>query len=134
MYVFVLIVIIIMVSIAVLSLVNSTPFVRNARRIEAGEQETGPMIYFANDRHGSTDKEYQFNYRKVNGVWRAYIVKMPSLRGRNSGSAITHRLYDNGRAYICWDRPVTNLKDMQVISRAWADNIQEYIATGRRFG
>lgn len=98
-------------------------------------QETGVMVYFANDRHGSRDKEYQFNYKKVNGGWRAYILRMPSLGNRNSSGSTTHRLYDNnGAPYVCWDRTVTSLKDMQTISKVWADNIQEYIATGKRFG
>lgn len=96
--------------------------------------ETGSMIYYANDRHGRADKEYRFNYKKVNGSWRAYILRTPSLGSRNSAGYITHRNFDNGRPYICWDSPVNSLKDMQNISRVWADNIQEYIATGKRFG
>ena len=96
--------------------------------------ETGPMIYFANDRHGRRDKEYQFNYKKVGDSWRAYILKMPSLGSRDSSGAVTHRHFDNGQPYVCWDRTVTSLKDMQTISRVWANNIQEYIATGKRFG
>lgn len=98
-------------------------------------QETGIMVYFANDRYGNGDKEYQFNYKNVNGEWRAYILRMPSLRNRNSSGVITHRLYDdNGSPYVCWDRAVTSLKDMQTISKVWADSIQEYIATGKKFG
>ncbi len=93
--------------------------------------ETGPMVYFANDRHGRPDKEYRFNYKKVGSGWRAYILRMPSLGGRNDGSGVIHRLHDNGGYYICWDSQVNTLKDMQIISRRWADNIQEYISTGR---
>ena len=96
--------------------------------------ETGPMVYYANDAHGSSDKEYRFNYKKVNGSWRAYILKMPDFRGRDGNSSITHRLWDNGSPYICWNSAVNSLKDMQTISRIWADNIQEYIATGKTFG
>ena len=99
-----------------------------------GTNETGLMVYYANDHHGRRDKEYQFNYKKVGGSWRAYILRMPSLGIRDSSGAVTHRLYDNGRPYVCWDRSVNSLKDMQTISRVWADNIQEYIATGKRFG
>ena len=95
--------------------------------------ETGPMVYFANDRHGRRDKEYQFNYKIVGGSWRAYILRMPNIGNRDSSGAVTHRLYDNGRPYVCWDTPVNSLKDMQTISRVWADNVQEYIATGRIF-
>lgn len=96
--------------------------------------ETGPMIYYANDRHGRRDREYRFNYKKVGGSWRAYILRMPDLRGRDASGTVTHRLYDNGHPYVCWDSAVNSLKDMQTISRVWADNIQEYIATGKRFG
>lgn len=99
-----------------------------------GATETGPMIYYANDHHGRTDKEYRFNYKKVGNSWRAYILKMPSLEGRDSSGAVTHRMYDNGRPYVCWDSQVKTLRDMQIISKVWADNIQEYIATGKRFG
>lgn len=93
--------------------------------------ETGPMIYFANDRHGRNDKEYRFNYKKVGNGWRAYILRMPSLGGRSDSSGTIHRLHDDGGYYICWDRQVNTLRDMQIISRRWADSIQEYISTGR---
>lgn len=99
------------------------------------KNETGSMVYYANDRHGGTDREYRFNYKKVNGSWRAYILRMPSLGNRDTRSIPTHRLRDdNNNAYICWDKAVKSLKDMQNISRVWADCIQEYIATGKRFG
>lgn len=96
--------------------------------------ETGPMVYFANDLHGRNDREYRFNYKKVNGSWRAYILRMPNLCGRDAGGMATHRLFDNGQPYVCWDSNVRTLKEMQTISRVWANNIQEYIATGKRFG
>lgn len=96
-----------------------------------GITETGPMIYFANDRHGRSNKEYRFNYKKVGSGWRAYILRMPSLGGRSDGSGTIHRLHDNDGYYICWDSQVNTLKDMQTISRIWADRIQEYISTGR---
>lgn len=96
--------------------------------------ETGPMVYYANDNHGSRDKEYRFNYKKVNGAWRAYILRMPSLGNRATDADLTHRKWDGSKPYVCWDRPVNTLSDMQTISRVWADNIQEYIATGKRFG
>lgn len=99
------------------------------------KNETGPMVYFANDAHGAYDKEYRFNYKKVNGTWRAYILRMPSLENRDPRSIPTHRLWDDdNKPYICWKGTVNSLKDMQNISRVWADCIQEYIATGKRFG
>ena len=99
------------------------------------KNETGPMVYYANDNHRFRDKEYRFNYKKVNGFWRAYILRMPSLGNRSEAGHLTHRLWDgNNDAYICWDSPVKTLSDMQNISRVWADCVQEYIATGKRFG
>ena len=96
--------------------------------------ETGPVVYFANNPHGSSDKKYMFNYKKVDGSWRAYILRMPSLRGRDPSGLVTHRLFDNDEPYVCWDSDVDTLKGIQAISKVWADNIQEYIATGKTFG
>ncbi|MBO4474698.1 MAG: hypothetical protein J5750_07310 [Clostridiales bacterium] len=106
----------------------------NVETLEESKMETGPMIYFANDPHHRKDNVYRFNYKFVNGSWRAYILQMPSLGNRDDSGYITHRLFDGDEAYVCWDSSVTSLKDMQIISRAWADNIQKYIATGKHFG
>lgn len=110
-----------------------------ARRDPHGE--TGPMIYFANDAHGRADREYQFNYKWVYDgslhayTWRACILRMPSLCGRPSDGHTTHRWSDaDGNHWVCWDSPVTSLTEMQSVSRLWADSVQEYIATGKRFG
>ena len=110
-----------------------------ARRDPHGE--TGPMIYFANNAHGRTDREYQFNYKWVYDgtlhayTWRACILRMPSLCGRPSDGHTTHRWSDaDGNHWVCWDSPVTSLTEMQSVSRLWADSVQEYIATGKRFG
>ena len=97
--------------------------------------ETGPMLYYANDTNGLSDKEFIFDYRKMSdGSWRAYIIKMPSLRGRASDLHSTHRLSDGGNYYVCWDTRLFSLKECQTVSRRWADCIVKYIATGERFG
>ncbi len=103
--------------------------------------ETGVMVYYANDRHGRSDREYRFNYKRMYDTsfqkycWRAYIVRMPSLCGRDPDLHKTHRFTNgSGQYWVCWDSPVNTLKDMQTISRVWADSLQEYIATGKRFG
>ena len=98
----------------------------NNRRVE----ETGILIYFANDRYNLPDREYRFNYRFTNGTWRAYIIRTPDTQ---NGRYIPHTLRDGDMRYICWDTSVTSLKDMQNISRQWADNVQKYIATGTSF-
>lgn len=105
------------------------------------QDETGTMVYYADNPHGLNDCEYRFNYRYVYDTnleartWRAYILRMPSLCGRSSDGHVIHRWSDNnGNHWFCWDSPVGSLKDMQSISRFWANNVQEYIATGKRFG
>lgn len=103
--------------------------------------EVGPMIYYANDPHHLGDREYRFRYKWVYdtsfgaNTWRAYIVRMPSLRGRPNDGHSTHHWSDaDGNWWICWDRALTDLSEIQSVSRIWADSIQEYIATGKRFG
>ena len=96
--------------------------------------ETGPMIYFANGQQKLFDREYRFKFKKVGEAWRAYILQMPNLNGRDPSFVITHRLQDGEGTYVCWDTPVASLKDMQTIARVWANHIQEYITTGQKFG
>ena len=102
--------------------------------VRSGNNETGMVIYYANNPHGLADKEYRFNYRKVGNDWRAYILKTPGFGLRATDGHTTHRKFDITGPYVCWDRPVATLADIQSISKVWADCIQEYIATGRTFG
>lgn len=95
-------------------------------------QEFGPVIYYANDNHNKYDREYRFKYRYVGGGWRAYILRTPSFNNRTKGAHV-HMLSDSGAYYICWDRSVSTIHDMQIISKRWADNFQEYLSTGRTF-
>lgn len=97
-------------------------------------KETGEMIYYARETHGLTDKEYRFNFKLVNNEWRAYITKMPSYGSRETWGHVTHRHFDGEQPYICWDKKITDLKDMQTVAKAWSDMTQKYIATGQRFG
>lgn len=114
---------------------NNRPVQQTQNTPLAQRSETGPMVYYANDNHGRSDREYRFNYKRIDGAWRAYILRMPSLGNRDARSIPTHRLWDdNNNPYICWQGRITSLHDMQNISREWADCIQEYIATGKRFG
>lgn len=95
--------------------------------------ELGPVNYYANDRHNRKDKWFQFYYKKVNGEWLIYILRMPSLNGRDGNLHITHRYHDNDKYWICYDPQPRTLKDAQTISRAWADRELEYISTGIDF-
>lgn len=107
----------------------------------SAQDETGSMVYYADNPHGVEDCEYRFNFRYIYDTkldartWRAYILRMPNLRGRSSDGHIIHRWSDNiGNHWVCWNSPVQSLKDMQSISRFWANGVQEYIATGKHFG
>lgn len=95
--------------------------------------ELGPVNYYANDRHNRKDKWFQFYYKKVNGEWLTYILRMPSLNGRDGNLHITHRYHNSGKYWICYDPQPRTLKDAQSISRAWADRELEYISTGIDF-
>lgn len=106
---------------------------RQAPTRQATPEQTGPIIYFATNDFGLSDREYRFDYRKEQGFWKAYILRMPSLRGRSGSFHITHRLGAADAPFVCWDRPLRTLEDAQTVSRVWADHLQEYIATGKRF-
>ena len=99
-------------------------------------RQTGEIIYFANDRHESADRQFNFNYCQLgDNRWRAYITRMPSLRGRSALGTITHRYWDEkNKPYVCWNSDIYTLRDMQTVSKFWADCMMEYIATGKRFG
>lgn len=96
----------------------------------------GPVIYYGNSKHNALDVEFRFKYVYKRGSWRAYIIRQPSFNGRDESLTVTHRYRDtdNNMYYVCWDTPIAQIKDMQNVSKFWADNILEYIATGKRFG
>lgn len=99
----------------------------------SNSQSFGPVNYFANARHNQSDKWFQFEYKKENGVWLTYILRMPNLNGRDGNAHITHRYSGGGKYWICFDPQPKCLKDAQIISRVWADRELEYIATGVPF-
>lgn len=107
------------------------------QRPQPTQQSFGPVIYYANNPHNWHDRLFRFTYRYVPDAqtWRAYIDRMPDLNGRSGDLHITHRFTDsNGTYWVCWDTPIANLKDMQTVSKLWADNLLRYIATGQSFG
>lgn len=110
-----------------------SPPAPNSNSVSTTVAELGPVNYYANDSHNSSDKWFQFKYKKVGNEWLTYILRMPSLKGRDPNLHLTHR-YRNGNTYwICRDPQPTTLRDAQNVSRVWADCIMEYIATGKTF-
>ncbi len=106
--------------------------VRNSNAVNPND--IGPMVYFPSHTYDLEDYEYRFKFVRVGNTWRAYIERMPDLRGRDPNGHLTHRFWDNdNKTYVCWDSPITRLSDMQTIARVWADNLQSYIANGTTF-
>lgn len=107
-----------------------------AMAFEPEGMTTSVMNYYADNPFGSEDNLFQFQYKKKNGKWYAYIRKMPDLKNRNTSLAKTHRLFEQETQshYVCWDTPLRTLHDAQTVSKLWADKITEYIATGKEFG
>ena len=98
-----------------------------------GLTQLGPVNYYANRKHNQQDNWFQFEYKLVNGVWLAYILRMPNLNGRSEDGHSTHRYGKDGRFWVCYDPQPKTLKEAQIISKAWADRELEYIATGVLF-
>ena len=102
-------------------------------QISTGIREFGPVNYYANARHNKKDRWFQFMYREVNGEWLAYILRMPSLNGRDGDLHLTHRYKNENIYWICYDPQPRSLEGIQSVSRAWADRELEYISTGVPF-
>ena len=53
---------------------------RIATRTTGGQMnETGAIVYFANDKHQSQDKVYKFNFVQSGNSWKAYILYLIHL-------------------------------------------------------
>lgn len=102
-------------------------------QLSTGISEFGPVNYYANKRHNQKDNWFQFMYRRVNGEWLAYILRMPSLNGRDGDLHLTHRYKKENTYWICYDPQPRSLEGIQSVSRAWADRELEYISTGVPF-
>lgn len=76
---------------------------------------------------------YSFDYRLVDGEWRAYIRRQPDYSGRPTGLHSTHRYHDNDGYYVCWSEPLSSREDCQTVARLWAEKTENYIRTGESF-
>jgi len=73
---------------------------------------------------------YKFLYKYKDNSWRAYILEMPYLRGRDSRGIKIHTLNDNNSIYVCWNCSITNKEDMKNVAHHWADCLSHYISKG----
>lgn len=107
--------------------------VNSGNQLSGSLNEFGPVNYYANTKSNQKDRWFQFIYRKVNGEWLTYILRMPSLNGRSGNLHLTHRYKNKDTYWICYDPQPRTLKAAQIVSRAWADRELEYISTGVPF-
>ncbi|HIS37543.1 TPA: hypothetical protein IAC10_13135 [Candidatus Scatousia excrementigallinarum] len=99
----------------------------------AAEYETTDEIltYFIDGYGAYKDGKYVFEIKKVGETWRAYIVRTPSLAGRDSASAVVHQLSDSGRKYVCISGAVASKTTMIALAKQWSRGLQNYIETGQ---
>lgn len=107
--------------------------ISSGRQLPTSLEEFGPVNYYANARRNQKDRWFKFMYRKVNGEWLTYILRMPSLNGRSGDLHLTHRYKNENTYWICYDPQPRTLEAAQSVSRAWADRELEYIGTGVPF-
>lgn len=81
----------------------------------------------------SSDGSYNFDYRFVDGEWRAYIRSQPSYGGRDDDLHSTHRHRDSRGHYVCWTEPIESREECEAVAKAWARGTDRYIRTGERF-
>ena len=78
---------------------------------------------------------FAFDLEKHGGVVRIYIAEMPPYGARDTGLAVTHRLADGSRHYICiqhGNAPVDG-REAATWLIYWAEATAKYILTGTRF-
>jgi hypothetical protein len=80
-----------------------------------------------------TESHYDFDYRLVDGEWRAYIRRQPDYRGRYTDLHSTHRHRDDNGYYVCWSEPLRSLEDCRAVACQWTEKTEKYIRTGERF-
>ena len=95
------------------------------------ESDDVTLTYFIDGYGVQHDGKYVFELKKVNDSWRAYIVRTPSLVGRDTSATIIHQLSDNGRKYVCVSGAVSSKETMKSIAKQWARGLQNYIVTGQ---
>ena len=85
-----------------------------------------------NTKYRATDglADYVFTFEQRGDGWRVWIIDTPDYGGRATSIHATHRLFDNGRPYICWDRSLATLDAAKGVAALWADATQEYIRSG----
>lgn len=113
-------------------LFDNMPKIYNMFSRIAAEYETDDttLTYFVDGYGVQRDGKYVFELKQVNNSWRAYIVRTPSLVGRDTSATVIHQLSDAGRKYVCISGEVPTKQMMINLAKQWARGLQNYIATG----
>lgn len=86
--------------------------------------------YRAVDETSNCGGWFKFKIIRKKGTFRAYVMEMPSLNGRDSSLSKVHMLRDGKRYYVCVVGEVYSKDRMKGIARFWAKRYMRYVATG----
>ncbi len=73
---------------------------------------------------------FTFKIVRKKGSYRAYVIKMPPLNGRDSSLMKVHMLSDGKHYYVCVIGDVLTKDRMKGIARFWAKRYLRYVETG----
>ncbi len=90
----------------------------------------GTLVYYSLD--GTAAFRFKFEVQPHGGI-RIYVLEQPGYRGRSEESIPTHRIFENGRKFICFEPLPQTTEDARKVARAWAELTLRYIRTGERF-
>ena len=78
------------------------------------------------------DHDYIFSIEKIGNVYRCYVNRYPSFRGRNTANYLYHILRESKtrRVYICWTGAIRTRDQAMTLCENWANATQKFIDTG----
>ena len=70
--------------------------------------------------------------RRVRSGWHVHSLSRPSCRYRQTAPMLTH-LYSqrSPEPWVCWSRPIPDMRAAAEVAALWAESTVSYIATGR---
>lgn len=89
--------------------------------------KSDPWVYKTED----GEDEYHFRFEeRVDGEWRAYILKQPPYGSCPQDLSSTYRQYDHKGKYIDWSYTFESLEEAKQIAALWVEYTQECINKG----
>lgn len=84
-------------------------------------------------RDGRADYRFSFE-RQADQSWRIYVTAMPPSATPRGDPGTVHLIRDDlGCYYVCWTDAIRTRAHALHVASTWADAMQRYIRTGRRF-